>query len=147
MDGEGKPIPVGPEILQKHDEAVKRFNENKAQAQAKPAPRGGVGVAASMIVLEPEEASDTSASCAAVDISEDYYAMMDSGASAIIVPLHPDTFGEIAECRLPSSIVQGPIVHVLDYLWRTSVSGCASAISHSYFTGVANHCRWLDSHS
>ena len=43
-------------ILQKYDEAVKRFNENKVQAKAKPAPKGGVGVTASMIVLEPRYA-------------------------------------------------------------------------------------------
>ena len=34
---DGQPIPVGPEILQKDDEAVKRFNDNKAQAKAKSA--------------------------------------------------------------------------------------------------------------
>ena len=33
----------GPEILQKYDEAVKRFNDNKAQAKAKSAPRGVLG--------------------------------------------------------------------------------------------------------
>ena len=68
-----------------------------------------------MIVLELEEVGDTSVSCAAVDVSEDYYAMMDSGTNAIIVPLCPDIYGEIAECRVPSSIVQGPIAQVLDY--------------------------------
>ena len=44
VDGEGNPIPVGLETLQKYNEAVKRFNENKAQAKTKPAPRGGLGV-------------------------------------------------------------------------------------------------------
>ena len=38
VDSDGRPIPVGPEILQKYDEAVKRFNENRAQAKAKAAP-------------------------------------------------------------------------------------------------------------
>ena len=40
---DGQPIPVGPEILQRFDKAVKRYNENRAQARAKPkaAPRGG----------------------------------------------------------------------------------------------------------
>ena len=48
-------MPVGPEIFQKFDEAVKRYNENRALAQAKAraAPRGGV--TASMIVLEPDD--------------------------------------------------------------------------------------------
>ena len=52
---DGRPVPVGPETLQRFDEAVKRYNENRAQTQAKPkaAPRGGI--TASMIVLEPEE--------------------------------------------------------------------------------------------
>ena len=41
---DGRPVPVGPEILQRFDDAVKRYNETRAQAQAKPkaAPRGGV---------------------------------------------------------------------------------------------------------
>ena len=54
VDGDGKPIPVEPEILQKYDEAIKWFSENKVQANAKPAPRTGVGVTSSMIVLEPD---------------------------------------------------------------------------------------------
>ena len=51
---DGRPVPVGPEILQRFDEAVKRYNENRAQTQAKPkaAPRGGIS--SSMIVLEPQ---------------------------------------------------------------------------------------------
>ena len=55
MGEDGRPIPVGPEILQKFDEAVKRYSESKTQAQAKAkaAPRGGV--TASMIVLEPDD--------------------------------------------------------------------------------------------
>ena len=54
---DGRPVPVGPEILQRFDDAVKRYNETRAQAQAKPkaAPAPCGGVAASMIILEPEE--------------------------------------------------------------------------------------------
>ena len=33
---DGQPVPVGPETLQRFDEAVKRYNENRAQVQAKP---------------------------------------------------------------------------------------------------------------
>ena len=84
---------MGPEILQKYDEAVKRFNDNKAQAKAKPAPKGGVGVTASTIVLEPDEEEDPHVSCAAVNASEEYYDMMDSGTNAIIVPLHQSMCG------------------------------------------------------
>ena len=52
---DGRPVPVGPEILQRFDDAAKRYNETRAQAQAKPkaAPRGGV--TASMIILEPDD--------------------------------------------------------------------------------------------
>ena len=68
---------MGPEILQKYDEAVKRFNENKVQAKTKPAPRGGVGTTTSMVVLEPDEEGDIPVSCAAVNVSGDYYPVMD----------------------------------------------------------------------
>ena len=52
---DGRPIPVGPEILQRFDDAVKRYNETRAQAQEKPkaAPRGGATT--SMIILEPDD--------------------------------------------------------------------------------------------
>ena len=46
VDSNGKPVPVGPEILQRYDDAVKRFNESKAQAKAKSAPKGGFGFSA-----------------------------------------------------------------------------------------------------
>ena len=44
VDADGKPILVGPEFLQRYDEAVKRLNDNKAQNKAKVASEGGVGV-------------------------------------------------------------------------------------------------------
>ena len=53
---------MGPEFLQRYDEAVKRFNENKTQDRNKAAPKGGVGVNASMIVFDQEE-GDTYVSC------------------------------------------------------------------------------------
>ena len=30
VDNDGRPIPVGPEIIQKYDEAVKGFKENRS---------------------------------------------------------------------------------------------------------------------
>ena len=48
VDSDGRPVPVGPEILQRYDEAVKRFNKSRAQANQ-------IMVTASMIVLDPEE--------------------------------------------------------------------------------------------
>ena len=43
VSDDGRPVPVGPEILQRFDDAVKRYNETRAQAQAKP------------IILEPDD--------------------------------------------------------------------------------------------
>ena len=100
---------------QKYDEAVKRFNDNKAQAKAKLAPRGGVGASASMIVLEPEAEGSKIVADTVVPVSDEYYAMMDSGTNAIIVPLRPDMSGEIAECKVPSATIEGPIVQVLNH--------------------------------
>ena len=45
-----------------------------------------------------------------VPVSDEYYAMMDSGTHAIIVRLHPDTCGELAECKVPSATVEGLLV-------------------------------------
>ena len=69
-----------------------------------------------MIVLNPELEENAPIACAAVHVSDDYYATMDSGTNAIIVPLHPDMCGEVVGCKVPSATVQGPIVQILDYL-------------------------------
>ena len=45
----GQPVPVAPEIIQRFDDAVKRYGATRAQAKPKPAPRGGVS--SSMIIL------------------------------------------------------------------------------------------------
>ena len=47
--------------------------------------------------------------------NDDYYAMLDSGTNAIIVPLHPRMEGEVAECQVPGSTVTGPIVQVYEF--------------------------------
>ena len=110
---DGRPIPVGPEILQRFDEAVKRCNENRAQAQAKPKATPCGGVTASRIVLEPNDLGHCIVLSAAQALDSDrYYAMVDSGTNAIIVPLHLGMQGEIAECQDPSATVTGPIVQV-----------------------------------
>ena len=114
VDDEGKPIPVGPEIIQKYDEAVERFNDNRAQAKAKSAPKGVAGVTASMIVLEPEEEGEkVTVHSFKVPVSDECYAMVDSGTNAVIVPLHLDMCSEIAECEVLSATVEGHIVQVL----------------------------------
>ena len=105
---DGRPIPVGPEILQRFDEAVKRYNESKAQAQAKPKAAPRAGVTASMLILEPNNLGHGIALSAAQALDNDqYYAMVDSGTNAIIVPSHPGMKGEIAECQaqVPQSLV------------------------------------------
>ena len=78
------------------------------QAQAKPeaAPRGGVS--SSMILLEPNDLTHGIVLSAAQALDQDQcYAMLDSGTNAIIVPLHPNMQGEIAECQVPSATVTG----------------------------------------
>ena len=50
-----------------------------------------------------------------VPVSDEYYAMEDSGTNAIIVPLHPDMCGEISERKVPSATVEGPIVQALKF--------------------------------
>ena len=69
-----------------------------------------------MIILEPEalERGIVLNSAEARD-NDEYYAMVDSGTNAIILPLHPRMEGEIAECQVPSATVTGPIVQVFDF--------------------------------
>ena len=70
---DGQPIPVGPETLQRFDEAVKGYNENRAQAQAKPkaVPRGGIS--SSMIILEPDAVEHGIVLSAAQALDNDQY--------------------------------------------------------------------------
>ena len=86
---DGRPVPVGPEILQRFDDAVKRYNETRAQVHAKPKAAPRRGVTASMILLEPDDLQNGIAVNAAQALDDDeFYAMLDSGTNAIIVPLH-----------------------------------------------------------
>ena len=75
---DGRPVPVGPEILQRFDEAVKRYNESRAQAQAKPKAAPRRGVTASIIVLEPDDLEHGIVLSTAQALDNDqYYAMVD----------------------------------------------------------------------
>ena len=47
--------------------------------------------------------------------NDEYYAMLDSGTNAIIVPLHSRMEGEIAECQVPSATITGLIVQVYEF--------------------------------
>ena len=111
---DGQPVPVAPEILKRFEDAVKRYNETPAQAKPKTAPRGGVS--SSMLILESEvlEHGIVMNAAEAKD-NDEYYAMVDSGTNAIILPLHPNMEGEIAECQVPSATVTGPIVQTYDF--------------------------------
>ena len=63
-----------------------------------------------MIILEPDDLEHgTVLSAAQARDSDEYYAMVDSGTNAIILPLHPRMQGDIAECQVPSATVTGPI--------------------------------------
>ena len=53
--------------------------------------------------------------CSSVQVSDECYAMVDSGTNAVIVPQHPDVCDEAAECRVPSTKVHGPIVQTLKF--------------------------------
>ena len=111
---DGQPVPVAPEIMQRFEDVVKRYNETRAQAKPKAAPRGGVS--SSMLILEPDVLEQGIVMNAAeARENDEYYAMVDSGTNAIILPLHPDMEGEIAECQVPSATVTGPIVQTYDF--------------------------------
>ena len=139
---DGKPVPVGPEILQRFDDAVKRYNETRAQAQAKPkaAPRGGV--TASMIILEPDDLQHGVVVNATQALNDDeHYAMLDSGTNAIIVPLHPRMEGEVAECQVPSATVTGPIVQTYEFEGKrrlvVALPNSAILVSQEWLTHIA----------
>ena len=108
---DGQPVPVAPELIQRFDDAVKRYSETRAQAKPKPAPRGGVS--SSMLILEPDDLEHGIVLSAAQALDNDeFYAMVDSGTNAIILPLHPRMQGDIAECQVPSAT---PIVQTYEF--------------------------------
>ena len=86
-----------------------------------------------------QDECDTSMSCSATQVSEDCYAMVDSDTNAVIVPLHPDMCGEIAKCKVPSSLDHGPIMQTLSCQGLKAGRG-SSTISCLDLPGVANHC-------
>ena len=107
------------------------------QAKPKAAPRGGVS--SSMIILESEplDRGIVLNSAEARD-NDEYYAMVDSGTNAIILPLHPRMEGEIAECQVPSATVTGPIVQVYEFNGSQRFVGCVTPINHPCFTRMAD---------
>ena len=102
------------EIIQRFEDAVKRYGETRVQAKPKPAPPGGVS--SSMIILEPEALEHgVVLNAAEARDNDEYCAMVDSGTNAIVLPLHPRMQGEIAECQVPSATVTGPIVQTYEF--------------------------------
>ena len=88
---DGRPVPVGPEILQRFDDAVKR---SRAQAQAKPKAAPCGGVTASMIILEPDDLQNGIVVSAAQALdSDDYYAMLDFRDKCYLCALTPKDGG------------------------------------------------------
>ena len=85
--------------MQRFEDAVKRYNETRAQAKPKAAPRGGIS--SSMLILEPDilERGIVLNAAEARD-NDEYYAMVDSGTNAIILPLQPK-YGR-RDCRMSS---------------------------------------------
>ena len=139
---DGNPVPVGPEIRQRFDDAVKRYNETRPQTQAKrkPAPKGGVTT--SMLLLEPDDLQNGIVVSATQSLDDDeFYAMLDSGTNAIIVPLHPRMEGEVAECQVPSATVTGPIVQVYEFEGQkrlvVALPTPAILVSQEWLTNIA----------
>ena len=67
-----------------------------------------------MIALEPASDLDkVTAHAVEAPVSDDSYAMVDSGNNATIAPLHPEMCGEIAKCKVPRATLKGPIAQAL----------------------------------
>ena len=95
-----------------------------------------------MIILEPDEVEHGIVLSAAQALDNDqYYAMLDSGTNAIIVPLHPSMQGEIAECQVPSATVTGPIVQVCEFEGArrlvVALPNSAILVSQEWLTTIA----------
>ena len=95
-----------------------------------------------MIVLEPDDIEHGIVLSAAQALDNDqYYAMVDSGTNAIIVPLHPGMQGEIAECQVPSATVTGPIVQVYEHNGArrlvVALPNSAILVSQEWLTTIA----------
>ena len=99
-----------------------------------------------MIVLEPDEVEHGIVLIAAQAPDNDqYYAMLDSGTNAIILPLQPGMQGEIAECQVPSATVTGPIVQTYEFEGaRKKIGSCFAKLSYLSVAGMVDYDRRLD---
>ena len=111
VGSDGRPVPVGQEFLQRYDEAAAR----NAQARGQGAPKG---LSASMLLLDDENPPLTipdRVMSHSIRVSDSCFAMMDSGTNAVILPLHPDMCGEVAECQVPGTTVHATVVQQLSH--------------------------------
>ena len=69
--------------------------------------------------------------------TDQYYAMVDSGTNAIIVPLHPSMKGEIAECQVPSATVKQVYSHNGAKRLVVALPNSAILVSQEWLTTVA----------
>ena len=95
-----------------------------------------------MIVLEPDDLEHGIVLNTAQALDNDqYYAMVDLGTNAIIVPLHPGMRGEIAECQVRSATVAGPIVQVYELNGArrlvVALPNSAILVSQEWLTAIA----------
>ena len=95
-----------------------------------------------MIVLEPDDLEHGLVVSAAQALNNDqYYAMVDSGTNAIIVPLRPGVRGEIAECPAPSATVTSPTDQVCSHIGAkrlvVALPNSAILVSQEWLTTIA----------
>ena len=94
-----------------------------------------------MIIFEPDVLHGVVLSAAQALDNDQYYAMVDSGTNAIIVPLHPGMKGEIAECQVPSATGIGPIVQVYEHNGASrlvvALQNLAIFVSQEWLTTIA----------
>ena len=64
----------------------------------------------------------------------------------IIVPLHPDMCGEIAECKVASATVEGPNAQVLKHGQERRLVVALPESAMLIFTRVAHHRCRMDIH-
>ena len=73
--------------------------------------------------------------------NDKYYATLDSGTNAIILPLHPRMQGDVAECQVPSATVTGPLVQVYEFQGAkrlvVALHQSAILVSQEWLTTVA----------
>ena len=98
-----------------------------------------------MLVLEPDDLEHGIVLSAAQALDNDeFYARVDSGTNAIILPLHPRMQGDIAECQVPKRYSHRTNCPNLRVQWRKETGCCSAPIHHSRFSGVVDYHSRLE---